>query len=201
MQQYRYLKYSTTFIMFCLLVHGIFMYLIVTYVIYFKQYFLLMVPNSTFFWNSNICVLFLQLMMIILNWAHPTTEEGSVVVFIFMVAGSHDKGVKHYQLLVTEMPVFSFFERQFWIWHLSVSCCCHACSRYTETQRRGTVGNVHLLFIYKLAVPHHVKLTPLMGSCLSCLKDGLSPAKATYQLPGSVAACLHWAACFTESTC
>lgn len=75
MQQYKYLKYSTTFIMFCLLVHGIFMHLIVTYVIYFKQYFLLMVPHSTFFWNSNICVLFLELMMIIFNRAHPTTED------------------------------------------------------------------------------------------------------------------------------
>ena len=74
MQQYRYLKYSTTFIMFCLLVHGIFMYLIVTYAIYFKQCFLLMFPHSTFFWNSNICVLFLPHMMIILNRAHPTTE-------------------------------------------------------------------------------------------------------------------------------
>ena len=74
MQQYRYLKYSTTFIMFCLLVHGIFMYLIVTYAIYFKQYFLLMFPHSTFFWNSNICVFFLPHMMIILNRAHPTTE-------------------------------------------------------------------------------------------------------------------------------
>lgn len=63
------------------------------------------------------------------------------------------------------------------------------------------MGNVHLLFIYKLAVPHHVKLTPLMGSCLSCLKDGLSPAKATHRFPGSVAVCLLWAASFVESTC
>ena len=103
MQQYKYLKYSTTFIMFCLLVHGIFMHLIVTYVIYFKQYFLLMVPHSTFFWNSNICVLFLQLMMIILNRAPPTAEDRFVGYF-FKVAGSSDVGVKSYWVLVTEMP-------------------------------------------------------------------------------------------------
>lgn len=81
MQQYKYLKYSTTFIMFCLLVHGIFMHLIVTYVIYFKQYFLLIVPHSIFFWNSNICVLFLQLMMITLNRAHPPTKDRLVGCF------------------------------------------------------------------------------------------------------------------------
>lgn len=62
------------------------------------------------------------------------------------------------------------------------------------------MGNVHLLFIYKLAMPHHVKLTPLMGSCLSCWKDAPSPAKATRWLPGSVA-CLPGAARFAESTC
>lgn len=56
MQQYRYLKYSATFIMFCLLVHENFMYLIVMYVIYFIQYFLLMIPNSTFFLKlSHLC--------------------------------------------------------------------------------------------------------------------------------------------------
>lgn len=122
-------------------------------------------------------------------------------------------GVKSYEVrimanigilsvLVTEM-VFppSLFEEQFQIWHLRGSCCGQACSRYEKIQRRGTMGNVHLLFIYKLAVLHHVKLTPLMGSCLSCLKDGLSPAKATHWLLGSFAVCLLCTAGFMEPTC
>lgn len=140
-------------------------------------------------------------MIITLNWAHPTTEDGLVGYFFLKVSGSSDVSVKTYQVLVTEMPPPSLFEEQFRLWHPRGSCCCQACSRYTEIQRRGTMGNVHLLFIYKLAVPHHVKLTPLMGSCLSCLKDGLSPAKATHRFPGSVAVCLLWAASFVESTC
>lgn len=105
------------------------------------------------------------------------------------------------KVLVTEMPPPSLFEELFWIWHLSSSRCGQACSRYAGIPKRGTVGNVHLLFIYKLAMPHHVKLTPLMGSCLSCLKDGLSPAKATHRLPGRVAVGLLWAAGFVGSTC
>lgn len=121
MQQYRYLKYSTTFIMFCLLVHGIFMYLIVTYAIYFKQYFLLMFPHSTFFWNSNICVFFLPHMMIILNRAHPTTEgrlDDDFFFFFFKVTGSSEVGVKSYPVLATEMPPPSLSAGQFWsgIW-------------------------------------------------------------------------------------
>lgn len=113
MQQYRYLKYSTTFIMFCLLVHGIFMYLIVTYAIYFKQYFLLMFPHSTFFWNSNICVLFLPHMMIVLNRAHPTTEGRLVDDFFFKVTGTSEVGVKSYPVLVTAMPPPSLSAEQF----------------------------------------------------------------------------------------
>lgn len=42
-----------------------------------------------------------------------------------------------------------------------------------------------MLFIYKLAAPHHVKLTPLMGSYLSGLEDRHSPTKATCGLPGN----------------
>lgn len=155
MQQYRYLKYSTTFIMFCLLVHGIFMYLIVTYAIYFKQYFLLMVPHSTFFWNSNICVLFLQLMMIILNWAYPTTEGRLVGNFFFKVAGSSDVGVKSYQVLATEMPPPSLFCRAILIWHLSSSCCRQACKqvhRNAEERNRGECSFVNLF----INLPCHI---------------------------------------------
>lgn len=119
------------------------------------------------------------------------------MAIFFKVAGSSDVGVKSYQVLVTEMPPPSLFAEQF----RSGTWCCQACSRYTEIQRRGTVGNVHVLFIYKLAVPYHVKLTPLMDSCLSCLKDRLSPSRATHWLPGSVAVCLLWAASYMESTC
>lgn len=85
-----------------------------------------------------------------------------------------------------ETPPSSLFEGQFRSWHLRGFCCCQACSRYVETQRRGPMGSVHLLFIYKLAAPHHVKLTPLMGSCLSGSEDRHSPAKATYWLPDDV---------------
>lgn len=69
----------------------------------------------------------------------------------------------------------SLLEERFRIWHLSSSYCGQACSRYTTIQRRVTVGNVHLLFIYRLAVPRHVKLTPLMGSCLSCFHQPRPP--------------------------
>lgn len=185
--------------MFCLLVHGIFMHLIVTYVIYFKQYFLLMVPHSTFFWNSNICVLFLQLMTIILNRAHPPTKDRLVGCF-FQGGWIWWCRRQSYQVLLIEMPPPTLFEGQFRVWNLSSGCCRQGCSRYTQTQKRRTVGNVHLLFIYKLAMPHHVKLTPLMGSYLSCLKDGLSPGKPPTGFQAALL-CLVWAANFRESTC
>lgn len=44
---------------------------------------------------------------------------------------------------------------------------------------RGENYGGHLLFIYKL-LPHHVRLTPLMGFWLSCLKDRIWPGKTTH---------------------
>lgn len=77
------------------------------------------------------------------------------------------------------------------------------------------MGNVHLLFIYKPAMPHHVKLTPSVGSCLSCFHQPSQPPAsrqhccagfgllALGNLPAEVMLVLSWSAKIVplERTC
>lgn len=105
------------------------------------------------------------------------------------MTGSNDEGIQSHQVLVTEMPPSLLFEGQFQIGAMRLLLWpgLQQVHRNSEDRNRGECS---FLFIYKLAAPHHVKLTPLMGSCLSCLKEGLSPAKPTHQHTDSVAVCL-----------